>query len=95
MKFWRWVIVAAAAAGIFLASKGNRTYWQRKSHLRDLEKELVEIRVSSKNLSQEIRRLKTDPRALEQAARRELGLIQPGEIEYRFVMQKSSVSKSP
>lgn len=91
-KHWKWIAAAIVVLGI-LSSEGVRTYWQRKKALRQLEKRLEELRQSNKTASMEIERLKNDPNAIEQVARRDLGLIQPGEIEYRFVVDHSSPSK--
>lgn len=81
-------MIGLAALG-FLSSGTVRTYWQRKMALRRLQAKLEDLRRENQQLSQELQRLRTDPRAIEQVARRDLGLIQPGEIEYRFVLQKS------
>lgn len=44
-----------------------------------IERELSATRIENQALQDRIRRLKTDPAALEEAARRDLGLIKPGE----------------
>lgn len=85
---WKWLLAGLVILG-FLSSGTIRTYWQRKVALRKLQAKLADLKHENKELSQELQRLKTDPRVIEQVARRDLGLIQPGEIEYRFVVQKS------
>lgn len=40
---------------------------------------IARLRMENKDLQEEARRLKEDPAALEEAARRDLGLIRPGE----------------
>jgi cell division protein FtsB len=40
---------------------------------------VAKLRLANQDLKEEVRRLKEDPSALEDAARRELGLIKPGE----------------
>ena len=84
---WKWIVAVAAVTGFFLSSDGVRNFWQRKHHLQKLEEKLEQMRRENTNLASEIHRIKTDPRVMEQYARRELGLIQPGEIEYRFMAQ--------
>ena len=86
---WKWLIIGLCALGLFLSSEGTRSYWKRKRYLKELQTRLENLRTSNKNLALEVERFKSDPRAIEQVARRELGLIQPGEIEYRFVVQES------
>jgi cell division protein FtsB len=41
--------------------------------------DLIRIRVENQQLKEQARRLKDDPSAIEDSARRELGLIRPGE----------------
>lgn len=85
--------MAAAVIALFFSSESMRSYWQKKKILNELQKKLDQVRKTNKNLSLEVRRLESDPRAIEQIARRELGLIQPGEIEYRFVVRRSTTVK--
>ena len=79
-----WILVGLVLVGAFLSSEGSRSYWKRKRHLKHLEQKLSELKISNDNLSREIERLQSDPRAIERIARSELGLLKPGEIEYRF-----------
>ncbi len=89
-RIWIWIGLAGLVAILILSSEGTRSYWKRKRALRELEKKLDKARATNKSLTLEIHRLQTDPRAIEQIARRDLGLLQPGEIEYRFVIEKST-----
>ena len=91
---WKWIGLGILALGFFLSSKGTRSYWKRKRSLRELEKKLEQARETNRNLTLEIHRLQTDPRAIEQIARRDLGLLQPGEIEYRFIIEHSTQNKN-
>ena len=86
----KWILIGLAALGFYLSSEGSRSYWKRKRALNRLEQKLSEMKTSNDRLSQEISRLKTDPRAIEEIARSKLGLIKPGEIEYRFAVDRSS-----
>lgn len=45
----------------------------------ELQRRLADIRAENARLAEEIRRLESDPAAIEDAARRELGFIRPGE----------------
>ena len=58
--------------------------------MKNLEQKLSNLKASNENLAREVERLKTDPRALERIARKDLGLIKPGEMEYRFVLERST-----
>ena len=86
---WKWIVLGLLVLGLFLSSEGSRSYWKRKRHLKELQAKLEQARAENKSLAQEVQRLETDPRAIEQIARRVLGMIQPGEIEYRFVSENS------
>lgn len=44
-----------------------------------LEASIAKLRMENQDLLEQVRRLKEDPAAIEDAARRELGLIRPGE----------------
>lgn len=49
---------------------------------RALRQDLENRRAENQELLQQIRRIRTDPAALEEAAREKLGLIKPGETLY-------------
>lgn len=89
-RLWRWFLAALVLIGFFLSSENVRTYWKKKQQLKRMEKNLAQIREQNQQLSMEIQRIKMDPRIIEQYARTELGLIQPGEIEYRFMVKRST-----
>lgn len=89
-----WILLGLLLAGAFLSSEGSRSFWKRKRHLKHLEQKLSELKIENDNLAQEIERLKSDPRAIERIARSELGLLKPGEIEYRFLTTPST-EKTP
>lgn len=90
----KWLLVALGVLGLYLSSEGSRSYWKRKRALNQLERKLSDLKASNELLSREVSRLKSDPRAIENLARSELGLTKPGEIEYRFVVDRSSPVKN-
>ncbi|MBI2915247.1 MAG: septum formation initiator family protein [Elusimicrobia bacterium] len=92
---WRWVLAAVILGFLITFNEGFRNHWQKRKYFRKLKKELAEIQNSNKNLAQELRRLKNDPDYLTDAARRELGMIRPGETEYQFVIQYSTPEEKP
>jgi len=87
---WIWAIAVVTAACLLLSNDSIKGYFYKKRQLRRLQKQLEEMKAANKNLSFEIRRIKQDPRVLEEHARKELGMLQPGEIEYRFVVKRST-----
>ncbi len=69
------VLVVDALVG----DKGLLEMMKRREQYRALEQELVRERGENAELREEARGLKEDPAAVEDIARRELGLIKPGE----------------
>ena len=69
------VLVIDALVG----EKGLLAMMQARQQYRGLEWSLAEVRAENIRLREEARRLREDPDAVEDLARRELGLIKPGE----------------
>ena len=69
------VLVVDALVG----DKGLVQTLKKREEYRTLEGTLVRTRSENARLREEARRLKEDPAAIEEIARRELGLIKPGE----------------
>ena len=63
----------------FVGEKGLLAMLQAREQYRTLEQSLAEVRSENARLREEGRRLREDPSAVEELARRELGLIKPGE----------------
>ena len=53
--------------------------WQMKQEVEGLEREIASLRVDTSRLMGVVDRLRTDPDAIEQLAREDLGLVKPGE----------------
>jgi len=62
-----------------VGEKGLLAMMQARQQYRSLEGWLAEVRAENIRLREEARRLREDPDAVEDLARRELGLIKPGE----------------
>jgi cell division protein FtsB len=69
------VLVVNALVG----DKGLVQMMKKRDEYRALEQTLNRARSDNARLREEARRLKEDPAAIEEIARRELGLIKPGE----------------
>ena len=69
------VLVIDALVG----DKGLLAMIEARQQYRALEQSLSEVRGENARLREEARRLREDPAAVEELARRELGLIRPGE----------------
>ena len=53
--------------------------WTMKREVDGLEREIAALRAETDRVSASVARLRSDPDAIEQIAREELGLIKPGE----------------
>jgi cell division protein FtsB len=63
----------------FVGDKGLVAMMQAREQYRLLEQALAEARADNTRLREQAGRLREDPAAIEEIARRELGLIRPGE----------------
>jgi cell division protein FtsB len=80
------MLLLALAAVLFLDGVAGDRGWlaNRRARL-EFEREqqaLGAARQRNDNLREEIRRLRTDPSAIEELARRELGMMKPGETVF-------------
>jgi cell division protein FtsB len=75
---------AAVALLLFAASaadrEGFRRYFQLRQDVERLTRRNAELAEQNATLVREISALRKDPRALERAAREELGYVKPGEL---------------
>jgi len=73
---------------ILLAVFGEHGWLAVRRARRDvlsLQQEISRLREENEKLREEITALKTDPSAMEQAARDELGMVRPGEVVYEII----------
>lgn len=85
-------IVAAIIALVLLflfANQGFRKMMHNRKELKRLEAEIEKLEEQNILFKKELALSKHDLPYLERIARRELGLIQPGEIEYRFIEKEN------
>jgi len=68
-----------------LVNVGITQIFTRYRELKKLDNQIVIQQTANERLKKEINLAKTDISYIERLARKELGLIQPGEIEYRFI----------
>ena len=74
---------------LFLFANGGfrrmvRRYWE----IHELQGDIAQLKKENSLLKQEIYLLEQDPSYIERIARKELGLVSAGEVEYRFEKQK-------
>lgn len=89
--------VLALAAAAFLGAFGAQ-YLRTAALAREaarLERHRLDLLAENAKLREEIRRLQSDDAYIEQLARRELGLVRPGEIELLIVPADRTGAKAP
>jgi cell division protein FtsB len=80
---WASVLIALLlATASALAEGGFRRYWRLSDDVRALRERNQKYVDENARLRREIEALRSDARALERAAREELGLVRPGEIVF-------------
>jgi cell division protein FtsB len=90
MTVRRKLLVVAACVAAFLTlvsaadAKGFRRYLRLRQDVEIIQERNRAITAQNDALRREINALRTDPAALERAAREELGYIQPGEIVFHL-----------
>ncbi len=67
-----------------IGEKGYLANLQARREFREVSESLRQLKAENDRLADQVRRLKTDPEALEHAARQELGMIMPGETLIRI-----------
>lgn len=85
-----WVLAGALVVSVFISGGAVRRYWVRHHELIRLEERRSEMRRRVRTLEARRARADHDEAFIETAARRELGLVGPDEIEFRFVDAVSS-----
>jgi cell division protein FtsB len=90
-----WVLAVALVVSVFVSGGAVRRYWVRHQELIRLEERRSEMRRRLHALEARRARADHDEAFIETAARRELGLVGPDEIEFRFVDAVSSGSSKP
>ncbi|MDP1923104.1 MAG: septum formation initiator family protein [Myxococcales bacterium] len=80
---WACVFVALIAAAASAAAEGGfRRYLRLSQDVKSLKERNKRLGDDNVRLRREVEALRDDPRALERAAREELGLVKPGEIVF-------------
>ena len=75
-----------------VGEKGLLAMMQARAQHDELEQSLADVRTDNARLREAGRRLREDPDAIEEVARRELGLIKPGE---RLFIVKDVAPRDP
>lgn len=73
------LVLIALVVGSLFGDRGMLRLIAQREHAQALEREIEGLRAENGRLAEDIRALRTDPRAVERLAREELGLARPGE----------------
>ncbi len=75
---------------VMVGNSGFRRLVSRWSELRRLRHELSDLKLEEARLQEKIKSSQSAGPGLERAARKELGYLKPGEVEYRFPPPKKA-----
>lgn len=78
------IAIASGVLAVFFGNAGFRSLVSNWLELRRLKSELVHLEHEEKELDGQLKALRSGEGPVERLARRELGYIKKGEIEYRF-----------
>ncbi|MBI5209471.1 MAG: septum formation initiator family protein [Elusimicrobia bacterium] len=83
-RHWTRILLSAFLLAVFFGNQGFRSLVRAWIELRHLRSEIVQLEREQAKLSRRLPSGRGGDFALERLARRELGFVKPGEIEYRF-----------
>jgi cell division protein FtsB len=72
---------------VFNTKNGLSVWYQKRAEDRQLQREITDLKQENARLRQQVERLKSDPNAIEQAARERLHYAKPGEVIYALPAQ--------
>lgn len=81
---WGRLLAGAVLLVVFFGNGGFRSLTRNWIELRRLNKEILALQGEEKELDGRLKALRAGDGPVERLARRELGYIKKGEIEYRF-----------
>lgn len=84
VRHWKRAAGLLFVLAVTFGNQGFRSLVRNYRELHSLRKELESLEQEAKSLEARNKLLKNAEGTLERLARRELGFIKPGEIEYRF-----------
>lgn len=87
------IVGAVLVVDALVGEKGLLSMLQARQEYRRLERSLADVRAENARLREEARQLREEPDAIEAIARRELGLIKPG--EKLFIIKDVGPAESP
>jgi cell division protein FtsB len=83
-RHWPRLLLSAAILAVFFGNQGFSSLVRNYMELRRLRGELAGLKAREASVGERLKRLRSGGGELERAARKELGFIKKGELEYRF-----------
>lgn len=87
-KWVRYILITAGISFLFL-NQGFRSLVRNYLELKNIRSQRALLELEQAGLKKEVELANTSSGYIEKAARKELGLIKPGETEYRFPPPKT------
>jgi len=87
-KVHRKVLILIIMIGVLIflfANKNFQTLLILNKEIVQLKQKIAGLKEENRELEEELEAMKNDPEYFESLARRELGLIKPGETKYKFL----------
>jgi cell division protein FtsB len=87
-KIHRKILILIVIIGVLIflfANKNFQTLLVLKKEIVQLKQRIAGQKEENRELEEELEAMKNDPEYFESLARRELGLIKPGETKYKFI----------
>jgi cell division protein FtsB len=89
------VIAALVAYHAVFGANGMVVYEQKKNELKTVNSDVEKLQKENEQLSNQITKLKSDPKAIEKEAREQLRYARPGEVIYLLPGQKRPDTPPP
>jgi len=86
------LFASALCAHVLLGNNGIVSYQRKRAEYLELQQQLQRTDEDNRRLSEEIRGLKSDPKAIERVAREQLRYARPGEVIYLLPQQPTPAS---
>lgn len=84
------VVAAWMAFHVIFGANGMVIYQGKKAEYREVRTEVDSLQKENDRLNKEVDALRTDPKAVEKAAREEFGYAKPGEVIYLLPRQQAA-----
>ena len=88
-----YTIIGVIVLLFLLLNEGSRKLVRRYWEIYKLKEQISQLQHENELLKKEIYLLENDSSYIERIARKELGLISPGEVEYRFKKEEKAKEK--